>query len=183
MKIAIKNNKQQDHTILRFNGIHEIIPSGQYKILTINSTPELNFWNSVKNSEMEKLGLHLVSDERVVVKIEKMLDSKDTVIKKEPIDTVVTSVFDNCVSPISKEIMTTNKIDLNTVFEPEVTAEDCVESEFNNESEIINTDEYTEEYLNTLSKGELCVILESKNITYRKNSSNANLVKLILGSD
>ena len=79
-QIAIKNNKQKDHTILRFNGIHEIIPSGQYKILTINSTPELNFWNSVKNSEMEKLGLHLVSDERVVVKIEKMLNSKDTVI-------------------------------------------------------------------------------------------------------
>lgn len=164
MKIAIKNEKSVEHKILRFNGVVEILPPNQYKILDLTMNSEIKFWNSVTNTELSHQGLHLVKDDKVVNKIEKLIPTNVTMIDKDGLNTYK-----------EPEILTSN-ISTDTI-EPETVVENKDLQE-----DVIN-DTYTEDQLNSMSKGELMVILDLKNITYKKNSSSYNLVKLILGSE
>lgn len=202
MRIAIKNNKNVDHKIRRFNGIIDTIPAKSYKILVLGLQNEINYWSSVKDSELSKYGLTLYKDPGVVNKIDKILRG-NVCNNVEPIKQFVeTSIFDNPVSPIAQSIMSADKLNnkdnLDDIDECETVSNDETVDEVVENVDDVTTDDstdvpkessltdsndliYTEDELNKLTKVQLQSILTDRGISFRKNSSNATLIKLILG--
>lgn len=125
-----------------------------------------------------------------------IIKTVDTNIKDatEQVDIVEPIVSEPIQEPVSEEIIEavlTEEIN-PVVSEPEtIEVEDIVADDVEDVPtgavDVVKTDsteiEYTEEYLNTLSKNELYSILDGLNITYKRNNSVSKLVSLILGNN
>lgn len=150
MKIAVKNLNNSNHTICRISGERITISPKGFIIFDVEDEREISYWEKMSNSDTQKYGLD------VIVETSKINELESGVFNSS-------SVVDNFVSPIAKEIA-------SSTAKPK--------SDTGNDSN--SNQDFTEENLLKLAKEDLFNICDNFNIKYKKSNSVKTLVKLLI---
>ena len=203
MRIAIRNIKNEAHTICRTNGQKITIAPKKAIILDTDIDAEINYWLNLKKAVLKRCGLAVyITDNEIQYLISTgCIDTpNDKKKKSNGINQVKdnksmvyedSSIMDSCASPIARQIAMATMQKESTADNKEETV-DNTDSDYREDDDDIKSiagdsdSKYTEENLLKLSKEDLFNICDNFNIKYRKNNSVKTLVGLIttyLGSD
>ena len=208
MTIVIQNITNAVKNVNRLGGAQLTILPNDFIKFECDSIEECVFWEKL-NSRNDALdsGVIIITDTNIIRRLIKLKNNGlydkyyGVRVVSEPIaetisDPVALSVESEVVSESISDIVESVSADCNitdTVIDATVesntietiaTAQDetaTVAEDLVNDTPLSNeSSEYTEEYLNSLSKSELQAILDTKGITYKKNYSEHRLISLIL---
>ena len=208
MTIVIQNITNTVKNVNRLGGVQLTIQPNDFIKFECDSIEECVFWEKL-NSRNDALnsGVIIITDTNIIRRLVKLKNNGlydkyyGVKVVSEPIaETISDSVALNVESEVVSESisdavgsMSADYDEGDTVFEAPTesntnetvtTAQDettNVIEDIVNDAPLSNeSSEYTEEYLNSLSKSELQAILDTKGITYKKNYSEHRLISLIL---
>lgn len=152
MKIGIKNNKTESHTICSAaTGARFIITPGNYIIIDTDSEREINYWTNLKPEVLHRVGLTVYTE--------------DTLDQLTSCPSISYTVQDN------QSEQTSFIGGMKEVPEPQAT-----------ETPDTQGHGFTEEGLLQMEKEDLFSICDNFGIKYKRNNSKKTLVSLILGS-
>lgn len=152
MKVAVKNIRNSNHTICRVNGEKLLINPRGFVVFDVDSERETAYWTAMSNRDTSSYGLEIITDTSKIYELESGAFNNS-------------SIVDNFVSPIAREIAETTK-----VSKPDTGCE-----------EIDNTNqEFTEEKLLQMDKEDLFNLCDNFSIKYKRNNSVKTLVKLLV---
>lgn len=179
MTILIQNlTVNEIKYVYRFNGSKLHIGPQDFICFESFNTEEIMYWSKQASESSDSKELRVVLDTRLIKSLQKLkanglYNHKPTisVITESPID----SEEDNLSSITNSDTESEEIISNNS---EEIMVEDnTVEPK---EVEIDTTINYTQEYLDTLTKDDIKQILEERNIPYKNNNSLKTLIALIL---
>ena len=208
MTIVIQNITNTVKNVNRLGGAQLAIQPNDFIKFECDSIEECVFWEKL-NSRNDALnsGVIIITDTNIIRRLVKLKNNGlydkyyGVKVVSEPIaETISNSVALNVESEVVSESisdaiesMSADYDEGDTVFEApaESNTTETVTTAQNettnviedivNDAPLLNeSTEYTEEYLNSLSKSELQAILDTKGITYKKNYSEHRLISLIL---
>lgn len=173
MIIAIRNNKNEDHKIMRLNGLYEVIPANDYLLLELTLPNEISYWDSLKDEYVTRLGLSILKDSKSISAVKKIIEARklresitvDNIVEK------LAKLEDKMESPINMHSVSTTNVE-DDKDNVSTTVEETVEEQ--------PTEQYTEEILSKKTKAELQEILNTMGVSYKSNSTKSTLIQLIL---